>query len=40
VATLEEAIVRHGGEASFARDRFLALPRGARAALFEFLNGI
>jgi CxxC motif-containing protein (DUF1111 family) len=39
-ATLEEAIVRHGGEASVARDRFLALPRGARAALIGFLNGI
>lgn len=40
VATLEEAIARHGGEASLARDRFLALRRGARAALVEFLNGI
>ena len=39
-ATLEEAIVRHGGEASSARDRFLALPSGARAKLIGFLNGI
>jgi CxxC motif-containing protein (DUF1111 family) len=40
VATLEEAIVRHGGEAASARDRFMALPRGARGALITFLKGI
>ena len=40
VATLEEAIARHGGEASSARDRFLALRRHDRAALITFLNGI
>ncbi len=39
-ATLEDAIARHGGEASGARDRFLALPSAARAALITFLNRI
>jgi CxxC motif-containing protein (DUF1111 family) len=39
-ATLEEAIVQHGGEAAAARDRFLALPVGTRAELVAFLRAI
>jgi CxxC motif-containing protein (DUF1111 family) len=36
-ATLEDAIVAHGGEAEGARDRFFALPDTDRAALLAFL---
>ena len=36
--TLEQAIDLHGGEAAGARDRFLALPPGDRAALIAFLK--
>jgi hypothetical protein len=37
---LTEAILRHGGEAQAARDAFAALPRGARAAVLEFLGAL
>ncbi len=36
--TLEQAIQLHAGEAAAARDRFLALPAGDRAALIAFLK--
>jgi CxxC motif-containing protein (DUF1111 family) len=36
--TLEQAIELHAGEAAGARDRFLALPAGDRAALIAFLK--
>ena len=36
--TLEQAIDLHDGEAAGARDRFLALPPGDRAALIAFLK--
>jgi CxxC motif-containing protein (DUF1111 family) len=39
-ATLEEAIVRHGGEAAAARTRFLALPPAGRAAILAFLGAL
>jgi CxxC motif-containing protein (DUF1111 family) len=39
-ATLEEAIVQHGGEAAGARDRFLALPVSTRTELIAFLRAI
>jgi CxxC motif-containing protein (DUF1111 family) len=34
----EEAILWHGGEAEGARDAFMALPAGERAALIRFLR--
>jgi len=36
--SLEQAIDLHGGEATAARDRFLALPGGERAAIVAFLK--
>src|SRR6266487_1282212 len=36
--SLEQAIDEHGGEATAARDRFLALPAGERAAIVAFLK--
>src|SRR5438105_6226644 len=39
-ATLEEAILLHGGEASAARARFADLPSAARAALLAFLASL
>ena len=39
-ATLEDAIRLHGGEAAPARDAFLRLPAGRRAALIAFLRSI
>jgi CxxC motif-containing protein (DUF1111 family) len=37
-ATLEDAILLHGGEAAKARDAFAALPYQAKRYLLEFLN--
>ena len=39
-ATLEAAILLHGGESATSRDRFLGLPTSARAALIQFLGSI
>jgi CxxC motif-containing protein (DUF1111 family) len=39
-ATIEDAIGRHGGEASAVRLRFLALPDDQRAALLAFLKSL
>jgi CxxC motif-containing protein (DUF1111 family) len=39
-ATLGEAISLHGGEATAARDRFLALPQPDRKALEAFLQSL
>ena len=39
-ATLEDAILLHGGEASAARARFADLTPAARAALIAFLGGL
>jgi len=36
--SLEQAIELHAGEAAGARDRFLALPAGERAAIIAFLK--
>jgi hypothetical protein len=33
-------ILRHGGEAQAARDRFADLPSEKRAAILEFLNSL
>ena len=38
--TIEKAIGLHEGEATAARDRFLALPRGERDALLAFLAAL
>jgi CxxC motif-containing protein (DUF1111 family) len=35
---LEEVILRHGGEARAARDRFASLPADGRSRVLEFLN--
>lgn len=37
-ATVEQAILRHGGEAQRSRDAFLALPAADRAALLDFVE--
>jgi CxxC motif-containing protein (DUF1111 family) len=39
-ATIEDAIGQHGGEASAARQRFLALPDDQRATLLAFLKSL
>jgi CxxC motif-containing protein (DUF1111 family) len=39
-ATIEDAIVVHGGEAAAARGRFVALPPDQRAALLAFLKSL
>ncbi len=39
-ATLEEAILWHGGEAQAARDRFVSLDEATRAALMAFLRSL
>jgi cysteine-rich repeat protein len=39
-ATIEDAIVAHGGEAQAARDNFLALPLVKRQQLIAFLNAL
>jgi Di-haem oxidoreductase, putative peroxidase/WD40-like Beta Propeller Repeat len=39
-ATLIEAIVQHGGEATRARDAFLALPSETRAQVLEFVKSL
>jgi hypothetical protein len=39
-SNLNEVIVRHGGEAQSARDRFAALSDLNRAELLEFLNSL
>ncbi len=39
-ATIEDAILAHGGEAAGARQRVLALTPAARQALLAFLNGL
>jgi len=39
-ATLEEAVLAHAGEGAGARDRFLALDAGHRAALPAFLGAL
>jgi CxxC motif-containing protein (DUF1111 family) len=36
--SVEEAIRLHGGEAAVARDAFLAMPSGDRAALVDFVE--
>jgi CxxC motif-containing protein (DUF1111 family) len=36
--TVEEAILRHGGEAQAARDAFAGLSAGERAALLDFVE--
>jgi Di-haem oxidoreductase, putative peroxidase len=36
--SLEEVILRHGGEAQVSRDRFAALPPVLRGFVFDFLN--
>ena len=36
--SVEEAILRHGGEAQAARDAFDALPADDRAALLDFVE--
>ncbi|MFY0580073.1 di-heme oxidoredictase family protein [Cystobacter fuscus] len=38
--TLAEAIMWHGGEATGSRDRFAALPKADRDALFAFLESL
>ena len=37
-ASVEEAILWHGGEAARARERFLTMPRTKREALIVFLS--
>ncbi len=39
-ATIEAAILWHGGEAEVARDRFRALPPGEKRQLLDFLKGL
>ncbi|MEZ5652968.1 MAG: di-heme oxidoredictase family protein [Burkholderiaceae bacterium] len=39
-ATIEEAVLWHGGEALTARDRFVGLDTAARAALLAFLRSL
>jgi CxxC motif-containing protein (DUF1111 family) len=39
-ATVEEAVEMHGGEATRARNRFVRLSRGERAALVRFLKSL
>ena len=39
-ATIEQAIALHAGEATRARNRFLALSPGERAALLTFLKSL
>lgn len=38
--TLEDAILRHGGEAESSRDRFAALPDFRKAQVYAFLNSL
>jgi CxxC motif-containing protein (DUF1111 family) len=38
--TVKEAVLWHGGEARRVRDRFLALPAGARAQLLQFVENL
>jgi CxxC motif-containing protein (DUF1111 family) len=37
---IEDAILRHGGQAQQARDKFVALPQAERDALLAFLNSL
>lgn len=39
-ATLEDVILRHGGEAQVARDRFVALPDFRKRQMLDFLNSL
>jgi CxxC motif-containing protein (DUF1111 family) len=39
-STVDEAIRRHGGEASFARDRYLGLNAAGQAALIAFVRSL
>jgi CxxC motif-containing protein (DUF1111 family) len=38
--TIEDAILRHGGQAQQARDKFVALPQAERNALLAFLSSL
>ena len=40
VATIDEAIRRHGGEAALAREGFIRMTEAERAALLAFLNSL
>ena len=37
-ASVEEAVLRHGGEAQVARDAFVGLPADDQAALLDFVE--
>jgi CxxC motif-containing protein (DUF1111 family) len=37
-ASVEEAVLRHGGEAQVARDAFVGLPTDDQAALLDFVE--
>jgi hypothetical protein len=39
-STLEDVILRHGGEAQLARDGYLALPQARRSELLAFLSSL